>query len=577
MPDISHQLRVLRSKGGFARLDDFAVIEVRGREAAKLLQARTTHDVASLKPGHGQLNCLLDRTAHLQAVFSLYRFDDCFWIVTEKQQVRTIVEQIELYHFREDVTLADRSSDGYFWTVQGPEAAVFVRRHLNVPDPENVLDLDAFAADFNGNSVTILRRSLTGEDGYLVWVPQDANEAVSPELRRDFEKLSLVELSAETLEVARIEAGLPKFGLDISAHDLVTDTGLEQVAVSYDKGCYVGQEVVARIKTYSAPRKGLVGLIFPEGSPASFPVGTPCQANDGGQKPGPNVGELKSNAFSPTIGHTIALAFLKREYREPGQNRSLDIDGAVYEVTVVLLPFFTPLTREQRARQLYEQALADFAADKETESIELLRTALVLDPGCADVYEALGVILSKVDQLDEAIELMEKLVLLDADSVMAHTNLSVFYMQKGDKERAEEEKALAMGIQMRKIAQEAAQEQKVKEDKKRQREEAAERLRMFHEVLEIDADDLLANYGLGNVHVDLGEYALAIPYLKKAIEVKPTHTVAYLALGQALEALERIPEALETYKEGVNVAAKRGDMIPLKEMQNRLAQLQVRA
>src|SRR4029450_3115291 len=153
---------------------------------------------------------------------------------------------------------------------------------------------------------------------------------------------------------------------------------------------------------------------------------------------------------------------------------------------------------------------------------------------------------------------------------MAHTNLSVFYMQKGDKERAEEEKAQAMGIQMRKIAKEAAREQQQEEDKKRQRQDAVERMRMFREVLEIDADDLLANYGLGSVHVDLGEYEQAIPFLKKAIEVKPTHTVAYLALGQAFEALGRFPEALDTYKDGINVAAKRGDMMPLKERQNRL-------
>src|SRR5262249_18530805 len=154
-------------------------------------------------------------------------------------------------------------------------------------------------------------------------------------------------------EVARIEGGMPKYGLDISADDLVTDTGLEQVAVSYDKGCYVGQEVVARIKTYSAPRKGLVGLVFPQNSPISFPVGTNCMLD------GNTVGQLMINAFSPTLDRTIALAFLAREHREPGQKLSLAIAGEVYEVTVVLFPFHRPPTRDQRARRLYEQALAD--------------------------------------------------------------------------------------------------------------------------------------------------------------------------------------------------------------------------
>ena len=567
MSDISQQLAALHGKGGFARLDDLAVIEIRGRDAAQLLQARTTNDVVALQPGHSLINCLLDRTAHLQAVFALYRFSDYFWIVTERQQVSTIIEQIEAYHFREDVTLIDRIADGDFWTVQGPQAPVFVGRSLADENPARSLALDAFVSSVDGQAVTVLKRSLTSEDGYLIWVPSAAPPHVTESLNQHFQSLQLQALSDQALEVARLEAGLPKYGLDISLDDLVTDTGLEQVAVSYDKGCYVGQEVVARIKTYSAPRKGLVGIRFPEGSPRSFPVGTKCLIA------GHVVGELKSNTFSPTLGCTIALAFLTREHREPGQKLSLEIAGQTYEVAVVLLPFYTPPSRGERARQLYEQALADFAADRESAAIEQLRAALLLDPCCADAYEALGVILSKIDELDEAIELMQKLAQLDEDSVMAHTNLSVFYMQKGDKERAEEEKAQAMSIQMRKIAQEAVREQKQQEDDQRRRAEAEERMRMFRAVLEIDADDLLANYGLGSVHVDLGEYEQAIPFLQKAIEVKPTHTVAYLALGRAFEALEKLPEAFETYKEGISIAAKRGDMMPLKEMQSRLAQL----
>jgi folate-binding protein YgfZ len=565
---IAQQVLALRSTGGFSRSAELGLIEVSGADAGRLLQARTTNDVLGLTNGCGQVNCLLDRTAHLQAVFSIYRLEDRFWIVAENGQISTIIEQIELYHFREDAHLKDMSSEGSFWAIHGPEAASFLGHHLQAADIQAILQSDAARVTFDGRPLIQFRLSFTGEDCHLLWIPKELEPALCARLVELAEGDGFIELSLEALNVARIEAGIPKYGIDISSADLIADTGLEQTAVSYTKGCYVGQEVVARIKTYSAPRKGLVGLMFPEGSQESFPISTPCRVDD------TVVGQLKSCAYSPTLDRTIALAFVAREFRTPGQKLLLDMDNNPCEGVVALLPFYTPPTREHRARQLYDQALSEFAQDRELEAIHLLRKALALDPVFADAYEALGVILSRNDQLDEAIELMQQLSQLDPDSVMAHTNLSVFYMQQGDKERAEEEKAQAMSIQMRKLAMEAAAQQQQQEDEQRKRQESVERMRMFREVLEIDSDDLLANYGLGSVHVDLGEFEQAVPYLEKAIKVKPTHTVAYLALGQAFEGLGNRQKAIETYKAGTGIAAKRGDMMPLKEMRSRLAQLE---
>jgi len=96
---------------------------------------------------------------------------------------------------------------------------------------------------------------------------------------------------------------------------------------------------------------------------------------------------------------------------------------------------------------------------------------------------------------------------------------------------------------------------------------------MFRQVIEIDENDLLANYGMGSCHVALGEFQKAIPYLTKAIEIKPTHTVAFNSLAQAYEATGETELALKTYEKGIEVAAKRGDMTPLADMQRRLSQL----
>ncbi|HEY9786186.1 MAG TPA: tetratricopeptide repeat protein, partial [Candidatus Obscuribacterales bacterium] len=217
------------------------------------------------------------------------------------------------------------------------------------------------------------------------------------------------------------------------------------------------------------------------------------------------------------------------------------------------------------------------AEDEDPQSVKLLEEALMLDPQLEDAYEVLGVILSKRDRLDEAIALMHKLADLNPDSVMAHANLSVFYLEKGDKEKAEEEKAVSMSIRMRLAAREATRAMKEEQERKQKKEEAKERMEMFSQVLEIDSEDLLANYGMGDCLVVLEEYEKAIPYLNKALAVKPMHTVAYVALARALNGLGRTKEAVDALNRGIEVASRKGDMTPLKEMQQQLAMLSGKA
>ena len=187
-------------------------------------------------------------------------------------------------------------------------------------------------------------------------------------------------------------------------------------------------------------------------------------------------------------------------------------------------------------QRLYEEAIDTFAREAESttssaRSIAILREALSLSPRFEDAYEALGVILSKTGELEEAISLMKKLAEINPDSIMAHTNLSVFYVEKGLKDEAEEELAKSMSIRMRLAAKQATDELKDKEEKELQRQRTLERMAMFKEVLTIDADDLLANYGSGDCHVSLGEFSDAIPLLEKAIAIKPTYTCCICSSG----------------------------------------------
>jgi tetratricopeptide (TPR) repeat protein len=288
---------------------------------------------------------------------------------------------------------------------------------------------------------------------------------------------------------------------------------------------------------------------------------------------GAEIGTLYSAGFSPTQNRFSAIAFVDREFRVPGMSLQVSIEKEDFAVTSVSLPFYGAQDKLERAQELYEAALQEFAKGSEQSAIAMLRDVIRMNPTMGDAYEVLGVILSKHDQLDDAIELTKQLAQLDPNSIMAHANLSVYYMQKGDKEAAEEEKAIAMSIRMSQIARSAASEQQEAEERKKLKAAAEDRMNMFRQVLAIDADDFLANAGLGSVYVDMEQYNEAIPYLEKALSIRPNHTVAYVALGEAFEKLNNIARAVETYKKGIAVASQRGDGEPMKKMQIRLLKL----
>ncbi len=552
----------------------YGLIEVHGSDAARFLQSQTTNDVLALQECMGQVNAILDRKAHIEAYFDLYRHHKSFRIVAIKSNTERILSHLEKFHFSEKVEFLDLTRNGSFFLIQGPKSRKLVASGLKSQPQTDFFKNDLIDCELFGASVHLLRKSvISDQEGFLAWVNNDELEAFQKHFVKSCQSLGLVEITENELNIARIEAGVFEFGVDFDSENLIVELGLEDRAVSYTKGCFIGQEVLARVKSHGAPARGLIGVMFPEGQKLSFALNAPIKQD------GKEVGVLKTSGFSTLLGRTIALAFLKRDLRIPDLKAVVDIeDQSCIEMTVRTLPFYEAASPEQLAKILYDEALSEYAKENDAElttskSENLLREALDFHPLFEDAYEALGVILSKRQQLEEAISLMKRLAEINPDSVMAHTNLSTFYVQQGLKELAEEEMAISMSIRMKLAARELAASKELQASKKEREEETRKRMEMFKEVLEIDTDDLLANNGLGGCYVELGEFENAIPLLQKAISIKTTHTVAYVSLAEAFEGLKRYEEARETYLKGIEVASKRGDMTPLKQMQEKLAML----
>ena len=266
----------------------------------------------------------------------------------------------------------------------------------------------------------------------------------------------------------------------------------------------------------------------------------------------------------------MALGYLHKNYRESGKALTLTQQGQDYRAEIKRLPFYTPPDKKTQAHALYDQALNAFAEDEEIKAIALLESALEKDAHLADAYESLGVILSRQGRHQDAIDVMKQLTEVAPEEPMAHTNLSRFYMLLGDKATAEEHMAEATRLDMLKKMSVQKQEALVAEDQARK----IAMIEMFKEVLETeDAEDLVANFGLGKALVDLQRYAEAVSYLQKAVDIDPFYSAAYLQLGKALSALHKQDAAKAVYTAGIQAAGEKGDLMPMKEMEQRLLAL----
>ena len=573
-PPVAAQVEAARHRFGLWRRDDHTFIRITGPDAASWLQSQTSNHVLALESGHGHANAVLDRQGRLQAHFTLHRWDDEFWLIVEKTQVSTLLEQFEKHLFIEQVTIEPTGESLEQVVIQGPRALAFLASLLG-PDEAVASELlpqapwGCHPVELLGREVLAFRLSPSGEDGYVFVAEEGDGDALLVDLfeRAKIWDTSIVEPEAQ--EILRIEAGVPKFGIDMDATHPIPETTLERTAVSYDKGCYLGQEVVARLRTYGSVKQALMGLVF-DPFDGAWPVsGTILRI--GGKK----VGTLMSSADSPTLRAPIALAYLDRDRRVPGTKLAFEIEGraSALNATVKVLPLYEAASREERAEALYHDALAIFERDLEDEdesAIPLLKEAILLCPAYEDAYEVLGVILHRHHRIEEAIHYMKILAKLNPDCVMAHTNLSVFYVAKGLIEDAEIEKAQAAVLQIRKISDEARAKEMADHERERIAREAEERIEMFIEVLSIDPEDPVATFGLGKAYMQLNRYEDAAPYFEKAADLQKDYSAAYLSLGKCLEFSGRIEEAEVAYREGIAVAGRKGDLMPMREMERRL-------
>jgi folate-binding protein YgfZ len=591
---------VLGQGGPSAGLADLGLLKVGGSDAAAFLHSQLTNEVKALQPGQGNLSARATRTGALLRHFSIHALPaGGFLLLLEREGIASLQADLEKFAIADDVVFEDVSTRYDLLAMQGPQALTLAEAVFGKLGAESWLDLaeNSVRALSGGNlppGALAFIRSLTGDSGCVIALPRAAGalQGVLARLASAAAPLGFVFLEGvdlfETLEQLRIEAGVVRMGLDAEpGKQALPETGLESQVVSYSKGCYLGQEVIARIRTYGSLPNVLRGLVF-ESTAFNAQAARESLANwqalldklppPGGElflEDGKQAGRIASRAVSAVLDAPVAFAYLDRAWRTPGMKLRIKCaDVSVVSASVVLLPFYKASDLKERVAFLHDRAIRLFAENQDDKAVLMLEDALRLDPSFSDGYEALGVILGRTGRFHEAIDIFKRLEEVAPNEPMVHTNLSLYYMKIGDKTAAEDEKAKATVKQFSRFGEQKQEQQRVAGEQAKTAADARRKKGMFEEVLEIDPEDPIALFGLGNALSALGEWAQAEKTFVKACATQKDNSAVYLARGKALEMLNRESEALLVYQAGMTVASRKGDLMPLKEMERRALLLQ---
>jgi tRNA-modifying protein YgfZ len=309
--ELDAQYRQLREECGLLDRSARGKLLLSGPDVADYLQGQLTNEVEALAPGAGCYAALLDRKGHVQADMRVLRIAaDEIWLDTEPEALETARRHLETYRIGREVEAADLSAERAILSLIGPRSAEV-----------------AAAAALPEHACR--RATVHGVDCLLAGTRDGldliADRADAGRLHEALSEAGAVEVAAEAVEILRIEAGRPRFGAEMGAETMPAEAGIVERAVSFEKGCYIGQEPVARLHYKGRPNRRLRGLR----------LGAPVEAGAALRLGEKEVGRVGSACVSPAFG-PIALAIVRRE-AEPGDELAVGEDGVT--ARVVELPF----------------------------------------------------------------------------------------------------------------------------------------------------------------------------------------------------------------------------------------------
>ncbi len=321
--------RALTEGVGLLDYSLLALLEARGHDRVAFLHSLLSNDVRRLSAGQGCPAALLTPSAKLITDLLVLADTDALWILCDAIRAKRLMEELERHLFTEQVELTNHERAEVTLAIQGPRTCELLTKLTGstalLKEP-----CDHGRVPLGGVPVRLIRFGLAGGSGVLCCAPAESALALWQGLRTAGRPFDLTLVGWEALNVARIEAGIPWFGWDMDESTLLPETGLEAMLASDEKGCYIGQEIVARMATYGSPSKRLVGLVV-DGDLVPQP-------GDRLLRGGEDAGWVTSGCRSFALERPIGLGYAKRGADQPGTRLELLQGESRAGVTVVLRP-----------------------------------------------------------------------------------------------------------------------------------------------------------------------------------------------------------------------------------------------
>jgi tRNA-modifying protein YgfZ len=310
--ELDGQYRLLREEAGRTDRSSRAKVTISGPDAAEYLQGQLTNDIEALEPDQGCYAALLDRKGHLQADMRVLHLSSGeLWLDLEPEPAPGVVKHLRTYSIGREVEVEDVSDHWAITSLIGPRSAELAG--VEGLGPEHAQRF----RDWDGVEV----RAVATDLGVDLITRADRTD----DLRALLDGAGVAEVDPAAAEILRVESGRPRFGVDMGTEAMPAEAGITERAVDFEKGCYIGQEPVARLHYRGKPNRRLRGLRLS----AAGEHGQALHSEDR------EVGTIGTACLSPSLG-PIALAVIRREAEE-GAQLTVGDDGVTAEV--VELPF----------------------------------------------------------------------------------------------------------------------------------------------------------------------------------------------------------------------------------------------
>lgn len=291
-----------------------AVFALTGPDRVRYLNAVTSGNIRDLAPGQSALGLLLNAQGHMLAELMTLVLEDRLLVLSHAYLRQRTFELLDKFIIMDDATLSDETRQTSTLAIEGPKAPEILRKlmqveYMQLPSGAHVTAV----LESSGEAIPcrVLRHSLFGLRGAELLLPRQSLPAAWQALSAGARALGGSPIGYRAVNMLRLEAGIPWFGTDFDEHQIPQEAGVESTHISYTKGCYTGQEIVERVRSRGHVNRRLTGLLF---SSAEVPKpGATILAKDGTE-----AGHITSAAFSPLAGKATGMAYLRREYLEPG-------------------------------------------------------------------------------------------------------------------------------------------------------------------------------------------------------------------------------------------------------------------